>query len=428
MDATAEPSVQSLPKRLAFWGVIVATPFLLLELLLRVYFAFQVGYGALLYGFGATGAQHHIDPGGESRKRKDANHTVDNIPNLLESPVMAYTKYSPRQKTVDHDFADNVFDVSINSKGFRGPEFETRKTSGCLRVITLGASSTFGYHDRDNETYPHYLRDTLTTFLVAPGSKYSAVEVINFGIPHHTSSNIEALFMAEAIALEPDVVTFYEGINDAHQAPAPVSVSAKTKSTLKRLPYFEAFVDFLRSHIMTVGLLANINQTYAMRFSAEEVRHHSKGKGAWFIRNVESILAECRRQKILFVVATQQAKSGTIERENIRGVTYAQEVGMIRQKLETSGSVGMQERDLLVHHGIMDTLKNWARHTGVPLVDCIQALDQRRDVLTTWVHLTPEGNRIVASVLGREIARHIGEMNREPAVRYDRRDRFSLKR
>lgn len=78
-------------------------------------------------------------------------------------------------------------------------------------MVTLGASSTFGYYTRDDETYPHYLERYLSQRLAA-GSR---AEVINLGIPHLRSEEILALFRAEGLPLDPDVVTVYLGANDS---------------------------------------------------------------------------------------------------------------------------------------------------------------------------------------------------------------------
>ena len=40
------------------------------------------------------------------------------------------------------------------------------------------------------------------------------VEVINLGIPHLRSNHVLALFLAEALPLGPDVITYYQGSND----------------------------------------------------------------------------------------------------------------------------------------------------------------------------------------------------------------------
>ena len=48
----------------------------------------------------------------------------------------------------------------------------------------------------------------------------------------------------------------------------------------------------------------------------------------------------------------------------------------------------------------------WADRNAVPFVDIIAALDRRRDVLVSWVHLNADGNRLVADALANEIAAH----------------------
>ena len=100
---------------------------------------------------------------------------------------------------------------------FRGRDFQTQKAPGVIRVVTLGASSTFGYYDRDEETYPFLLE----TLLNAESPESLRFEVINLGIPHLKMASIYQLFMAEALPLQPDIVTFYEGNNDAGSISSP---------------------------------------------------------------------------------------------------------------------------------------------------------------------------------------------------------------
>ena len=55
----------------------------------------------------------------------------------------------------------------------------------------------------------------------------------------------------------------------------------------------------------------------------------------------------------------------------------------------------------------MESLKNWVSAENVPLVDIIGQLDNDRDVLVSWVHLSPEGNRMVAEAFSEEILERI---------------------
>ena len=94
-----------------------------------------------------------------------------------------YTKFQP--SSTYHFKVDRVrtINMQINSDGFRGLyDFVKPKPAGVFRVAALGASSTFGLHDEDNETYPYLLEQQLRSLY--PGMR---IEVLNLGIPHFLS-------------------------------------------------------------------------------------------------------------------------------------------------------------------------------------------------------------------------------------------------
>ena len=88
----------------------------------------------------------------------------------------------------------------INSMGFRGPEFEEKKSEGTGRVIALGDSVTFGAQ----VSYPRMLGDCL-------GPKY---QVINAGVPGYSSTQGLKLFRSRLVILRPDIIIVMYGWND----------------------------------------------------------------------------------------------------------------------------------------------------------------------------------------------------------------------
>ena len=164
-------------KRVSFYVAMLLISLFVLEAGFRTVLAFWVGPSVLYYG---TRFQ---------RQKLTAadNHTVMQHRNLQQG----YTKFFPNEWKIDHNPATNeTFRVSINSRGFRGGEIDETKKPGVTRIVTLVASSTFGYYDRDNETYPYYLEQKLNEDLPSKGR----LEVINLGIPHLRSEEILALF------------------------------------------------------------------------------------------------------------------------------------------------------------------------------------------------------------------------------------------
>ena len=187
-------------RRIIFYVAMLIVSLLVVEAGFRAVLAFWIGPRVLFYG---SRFQRQIIPAATPD-----NHTVMLHGNMQQG----YTKFFPNELKVDHDHVtEETFKVSINSRGFRGGEINEAKKPGVTRIVTLGASSTFGYFDRDNETYPYYLEQKLNEDSRSKGR----FEVINLGIPHLHSEQILTLFLAEAIPLHPDVVTFYEAVNDA---------------------------------------------------------------------------------------------------------------------------------------------------------------------------------------------------------------------
>ena len=84
----------------------------------------------------------------------------------------------------------------------------------------------------------------------------------------------------------------------------------------------------------------------------------------------------------------------------MKGTSYADEQAMIRNRLErVRAEMGRLEIAFLTHGMMMQASQQWAKENNVPYVDGIAALDQDRDVLLSWVHLSPRGNRLLANAI-----------------------------
>lgn len=86
-------------------------------------------------------------------------------------PLDGYYTYRPG--TYENDLRGVTY--TINSSGFRGPEFAAAKSR--YRIICVGESSTAGIESPDQETWPARLQQYLGT----------QVEVINAGVGGSTS-------------------------------------------------------------------------------------------------------------------------------------------------------------------------------------------------------------------------------------------------
>jgi hypothetical protein len=229
-------------------------------------------------------------------------------------------------------------------------------------------------------------------------------------VPHANSDNIVAMFRAEGLALDPDFVTFYEGVNDAAIVNPPEDA-------------FSRGVQWLAERALTVQLL-----TYLFPIESGSAEHMwsdevAAARSQVFLENLEALRRECAERGITFIVATQQVKSGVVPAERMRGLRYADEVELIRSARERRevgpGAAGVAvtnlqklsswldpARVLLVHDRVTADMLAWAKQKGVPVADVRTALDERRELLVSWVHLHPEANRMVAETLADAILAH----------------------
>lgn len=366
-------------KQLFFKLIVVAVTLLGIEAAVRGYFAMRIGPDLLLYGI-ASGHRELFPP-----PPTPAGHHVGEHDNERQG----YFKYFPHQHRSDVDIeTGETFPVTINASGFRGEDFPTSKDAGVIRIVTLGASSTFGYYGRDDETYPHKLELELNRRHPA-GPRY---EVLNLGIPHATSAHITALFQAEGLPLQPDIVTFYEGVNDA-------ASSARIREKMKKIDVVRHVYRRIRGTFITVALADHLLFTRASYSASAVERHVSAGRTQEFIANLEKLRRLCENNGISLIVASQQAKSKLIDREDIAGMTYAEEAAVVREKLARDGEILPPRLTFLTHADIMAAQRDWVQENNVLYADVIDVLDQRRDVLVSWVHLSPEGNALIANAL-----------------------------
>lgn len=95
-----------------------------------------------------------------------------------------------------------------NSLGLRGPEIPP-KDPGEFRILSLGESTTYAARHLYEETYSKRVEDLLGRV------DGKSVRVINAGQPGHTLFQGVVYLRHRGLALEPDAVMIYFGINDS---------------------------------------------------------------------------------------------------------------------------------------------------------------------------------------------------------------------
>lgn len=103
-----------------------------------------------------------------------------------------------------------TWNISLNSQGFRGVEFQTIKRTTSFRIICLGDSWTFGANVGQDTTYPSQLVKLLNAEF--PGKDF---EVLNLGVLGYSSYQGLQLVKRIVNDFSPDLVIIGYAMNDA---------------------------------------------------------------------------------------------------------------------------------------------------------------------------------------------------------------------
>jgi lysophospholipase L1-like esterase len=430
-------------KKVFFYFILIAIPLICIELGMRIFMAVWLAPDLFFFGTGLvrTEIQRQIDPlGYETRdeyKFKKIRREADKADVTGQRLDCAnYSKYSPGETRVDFDEKGEKFVIKMNNKGFRGPDIFDKKDPGTVRIITLGGSSTFGYHDRDDETYPYYLQEILNNYLKEHKiDKIKNFEVINLGIPTLRAENIYSLFINEALPLRPNIVTFYEGINNVSSEQDIRDFNKKYKQnkyyknilkTWREIRQRSLLFAFSANFVNNVFVKYNIadltedNQIFKDTMPGKSMElpvffeavssnmsKRQEAMTASFLNHLDMINRGCKDHHTFFLVANQQAASCTFPHEKLKGKTYQDELFYVVNKIKNNDNITLHQLYLLKHAILMNAIRSWALKENVAFVDIINALNQDRDTLLSNVHLNPRGNKIIAKEFADKIFNHV---------------------
>jgi lysophospholipase L1-like esterase len=100
--------------------------------------------------------------------------------------------------------------VKINSLGFRGDEFTADKPPRTIRIVCLGASTTFSTEVSSNAaTWPHRLQEKLQD-----AHPHVRFEVVNAAVPGYVAGDNLKNLHHRVLRLDPDLVIYYEANNE----------------------------------------------------------------------------------------------------------------------------------------------------------------------------------------------------------------------
>jgi hypothetical protein len=130
--------------------------------------------------------------------------------------------------------------MRTNGFGWRGPEIPLNKPAATVRLAFVGASTTVG-SKHCPASYPEYVIHWLNLWARAnhPGLHFDG---LNAGREGLNSEHIAAIVRTEVLPMEPDLVVYYEGVNDLGnwlrrnlQTPKPPQLPTREESAFDKV-------------------------------------------------------------------------------------------------------------------------------------------------------------------------------------------------
>lgn len=291
----------------------------------------------------------------------------------------------------------NGITYNINSKGFRGKEFKEKKEK--KRIIAFGGSTTIGIESADNMTYPAQLEKFLN-------KKNLEYEVINMGFGSKSLNYIKGLFFNEAYKYEPDIIIIYSNRNSILYDGSFIDPQ-KFDNKLIKTNYY------LQENIMTYRLMfkaykrvlnLSLKSDYLKSpFGKRGVREEYLKTG--YTNSLIEII-EFAEQKKIGVILVKQAyffENSIIEKLSQFSVDelinlYKQDYFLKKFDLEEAKNFWSVMGTILNKN--LDELKVY---NNVLIVDPVKVLTSSKKNFVDYLHLTPEGNSILAYEISKRI-------------------------
>jgi hypothetical protein len=144
----------------------------------------------------------------------------------------------------------------LNSFGMRGPEVSRVKPARVIRLVTAGASETFGLYESPGREYPRQLEDSLNAHLKTDRGACGQwrAEVLNAAMPGMSLPTMDQDVRLRVRGLSPDFVVLYPTaaayLEDAVPTPArPDSLSHSGARLPRSYAFHLRFADRIRTQI-----------------------------------------------------------------------------------------------------------------------------------------------------------------------------------
>jgi lysophospholipase L1-like esterase len=274
--------------------------------------------------------------------------------------------------------------IKINDLGFRGGAISPVKPADTVRIVCVGASTTFSAEVSSNEaTWPAQLQKLLEREF--PGV---AIEVVNAGIPGAVATESLKSLERRVVPLTPDIVVFYEANND---------MAIDTRDLARRQGLLSSSEGYLSGPVRALSqysllfdlaykngrILLSRSDTPAGKLSSVPAELPAR-----FIGEIAKMHDLLRRNRIQFVLSTYLVK---YRRTQDRATQIA------------NANVSFYYMPWMTIDGLLDGMDRYneaivafASSQGIPVVTDREGVPADDAHYVDWAHMTDRGNASMA--------------------------------
>jgi len=309
---------------------------------------------------------------------------------LLTGYVVAEQRYYSTRIYPFHPF------LQVPPPSFDGVPMN--KPASTFRILALGGSTTREAELKQDDRYPAVLERILQ-------ERYpkTRIEVLNGGMDWYTTEHALIHYAFWARDWNPDLVIFFEGINDLYRSCTPPALAVgEYKSDYSH--YYGPIIRAYHTPMFGSGLLARITRHWypGLRRQAEptDVPLEVFQSTAAHQRNMRTLIRLVRADGKPIVIGTQASLfRADLAPEEIKVLWFGRKLCLQDNKYPSHTSF------MRAMKKVNDTIRRIAQEEGVPLADIDVAVPKTLEYFSDDVHSTPKGARVVAETMADAIIR-----------------------
>jgi len=288
-------------------------------------------------------------------------------------------------------YAANPDNINHNAQGYRAEKNRLYKADpDSINIVSLGGSSTYGTRVYNKDSYPYLLEKVLRQ------STYTdkTINVINAGLGGYSTPNIIALLSGKIIHLDPAIIIFYVGFNDAWTrlmfSDFKMDYSHAQKSWMEpKFPFwrYSRFLDVVAGKLGYPSAKPHIHSVAWRKMSGKPEANFRNSSADAFRANLMTLISIARTHGAVPILVTQATD-------------------FKNHPLPENNKVWMQA---MGEH--MNIINQVAGNMSVDLINVRSPMSDKKEYFLDVLHMNGEGNKKRAEIIADYLIRNklIGE-------------------